>query len=107
MNGISKPADLARGETLERITFCDEHGAHVNGHFAAPPGTAFGKLSLPPDRLGRNAMVVRREILRPLPENVRTGQIAPGFEQPGLGGKYQFPDGIRKVVDQGYLKEIP
>jgi hypothetical protein len=107
MDGISKPTDLAPGDTLERITFRDEHGAPVNGKFAAPPGTPFDKLSLPPDRLGGNALVVRYEILKPLPQNVRMGEIAPGFEQPGLGTQHHFPVGIQKMVDQGYLKEIP
>ncbi|MGH1525867.1 TNT domain-containing protein [Leifsonia sp. L25] len=107
MNGMSKPADLAPGDTLERITFRESSGLPADGDFAAPPGTAFDKLSLPPDRLGGNAMVVRYEILKPLPENVRTGQIAPGFEQPGLGTQYHFPDGIQELVDGKYLKEIP
>lgn len=106
MNGISKPADLAPGDTLERITFLDKGGLPVDGDFAAPPGTAFDKLSLPPDRLGGNTMVVKYEVIKQLPENVRMGQIAPGFEQPGLGTQFHFPGGIQKL-DPEYLKVIP
>ena len=105
-NGISTPSDLVPGDTLERITFKDENGEIVDGDFAAPPGTPFEKLSLPPDRLGSNTTVVRYEILKPLPNDVRMGEIAKGFEQPGLGTQYHFPGGIQELVDLGYLKEI-
>ncbi|SEI17751.1 MULTISPECIES: glycohydrolase toxin TNT-related protein [unclassified Leifsonia] len=105
-NGISKPSDLVPGDTLERITFKGKDGEPVDGSFAAPPGTAFDQLSLPPDRLGGNTTVVRYEILKPLPDNVRMGEIAPGFGQPGLGTQYHFPVGIQKLIEQGYLKEI-
>lgn len=106
-NGISKPADLVPGDKLERITFLDDDGRVVDGDFAAPPGTPFGKLSLPPDRLGDNTTVVRYEIIKPMPDDVRMGDIAPGFEQPGHGTQYHFPDGIKTLVRRGYLKEIP
>jgi len=107
LDGVSKPADLAPGDTLERIAFRDNDGKLVDGRFAAPPGTPFEKLSLPPDRLGNKMTTVRYEILKPLPDNVRMGAIAPGFEQGGLGTQYHFPDGVNKLAKQGYLKEIP
>jgi len=50
--------------------------------------------------------VVRYEILKPLPDDVQVGRIAPGFEQRGGGTQYRFPDGIKKLMDQGYLKEV-
>jgi hypothetical protein len=101
LDGISKPADLVPGDTLERITFRDNDGNLVDGKFAAPPGTPFEKLSLPPDRLGANTTTVRYEILKPLPDNVRMGEIAPG-----RGTQYHFPEGIQEFVEQGYVKEI-
>lgn len=105
-NGVSKPADLVPGDKLERITFRNEAGRPIDGDFAAPPGTTFDQLSLPPDRLADNTTVVRYEVIKPLPDNVRMGEIAPGFEQPGHGTQYRFPGGIQKLVGQGYLKEI-
>jgi hypothetical protein len=107
VDGISQPADLVPGDILERITFRDKDGNLVDGDFAAPPGTSFEKLSLPPDRLGNKATTVRYEIVRSVPDNVRMGDIAPGFEQPGLGTQYHFPEGIRELIDQGYMREIP
>ncbi|WP_170857508.1 MULTISPECIES: TNT domain-containing protein [unclassified Leifsonia] len=62
--------------------------------------------TLPPDRLGGNTIVKRYEILKPLPNSVRMGEIAPGFGQPGGGVQYHFPGGIKELVKQGYLKEI-
>jgi len=107
VDGISKPADLVPGDILDRITFRDKDGNIVDGDFAAPPGTPFEKLSLPPDRLGDKAITVRYEIVKLVPENVRMGDIAPGFEQPGLGTQYHFPDGLRELIDQGYVREVP
>ena len=107
VDGISKPADLVPGDILERITFRDNEGKLVDGRFAAPPGTSFEKLSLPPDRLGDNATTVRYEILKSVPGNVRMGNVAPGFEQSGMGTQYHLPDGIQKLVKRGYLREIP
>ncbi|WP_235493350.1 glycohydrolase toxin TNT-related protein [Leifsonia sp. Leaf336] len=107
VNGVSKPADLVPGDVLERITFRDNDGNLVDGDFAAPPETSFEKLSLPPDRLGDNATTVRYEIVKPVPDNVRMGDIAPGFEQPGLGTQYHFPDGVQELIDQGYVREVP
>lgn len=106
MDGVSNPADLVPGDKLERIAFLNRRGKLVDGDFAAPPGTPFEKLSLPPDRLGDNATTVRYEIVKPLPDNVRMGEIAPGFEQPGRGTQYHFPEGIKKLVKRGYVKEI-
>ncbi|MDR6865499.1 hypothetical protein J2Y69_000081 [Microbacterium resistens] len=95
MNGISKPADLVPGDRIERITFVGKDGEALDGSFAAPPGTTFDRLSLPPDRLGHNTTVLRYEILKPLPDDIRMGEIAPGFEQAGRGTQYHFPRGIQ------------
>ncbi|MFF9564972.1 TNT domain-containing protein [Leifsonia sp. NPDC014704] len=80
---------------------------HANGfanEITNPPGTPFERLSLPPDRLGGNTTVVRYEVLKPLPVDVRLSEIAPGFERRGGGTHYQFRGGIRKYLDLGYLK---
>ena len=105
LDGNSSPADLKSGDVLERVTFVDADGLPSDGKFAAPPGTPFGDLSLPPDRLGENTTTVWYEILKPLPDEVRVGDIAPGFGQKGGGTQYYFPGGIQEWIDRGYLKE--
>jgi hypothetical protein len=105
-DGVSRPVDLASGDTIERITFLNEKGQAIDGSFAAPSGTPFDRLSIPPDRLGGNAVTVRYEVLKPLPDGVRMGDVAPGFEQPGHGTQYYFPDKIKKLIKDGYLRVI-
>ncbi|WP_396653008.1 glycohydrolase toxin TNT-related protein [Microbacterium resistens] len=63
----------------------------LGGNFAAPPGTPFDQLSLPPDRLSANTIKLNYRILHTLPDDVQMGEIAPGFEQ---------------LVELGYLEEI-
>ncbi|KJQ55989.1 hypothetical protein RS85_00193 [Microbacterium sp. SA39] len=104
-HGLSSPADLATGDIVERITFTGPDGP-LDGRFAAPPGTPFGDLALPPDRLSDSTVTQRFEVLRPLPENIRMGEIAPGFGQRGHGTQYYFPDMIGPLIDAGYLREI-
>ncbi|MCA0378343.1 MAG: TNT domain-containing protein [Actinobacteria bacterium] len=102
-NGVSHSADLKPGDTIERITFIGANGIPLDGKFAAPPGTSFDQLSLPPDRLGNNTTVVRYEILKPLPDDIRMGDIAPGFGQVGHGAQYFFPRGIDWLIENGFL----
>ncbi|MFC5337043.1 TNT domain-containing protein [Leucobacter denitrificans] len=105
-NGESTPTDLKPGDTIERITFLDEDGFPKDGRFAAPKDTPFEKLSLPPDRLTDETITVRYQVLKDLPDFIRKGIIAQGFGQPGHGVQHYFPDGLEKLTQLGYLKEI-
>ena len=49
----------------------------------------------------------RYEVLKPLPESVTEGKIAPWFEQPGGGIQYKFDQPMSWYVRNGYLGEIP
>ncbi|WP_396653017.1 glycohydrolase toxin TNT-related protein [Microbacterium resistens] len=41
-----------------------------------------------------------------MPDKLRMGEIAPGFEQGGGGTQYRFPGGIKELERFGCLKEI-
>jgi hypothetical protein len=45
-------------------------------------------------------------VLKPLPEGVTEGKIAPWFEQPGGGIQYKFDHPIEWYLDKGYLKDL-
>lgn len=94
------------GYAIERITFLNKDGLPLDGNFAAPPGTPFDQLSLPPDRLSINTTKLNYRVLRPLPDDVQMGEIAPGFEQRCGGTQYHFPGGLERLVELGYLEEI-
>lgn len=105
-DGLSKPADLVSDDVIERITFLNKDRLPLDGNFAAPPGTPFDQLSLPPDRLNGSTIRLNYRVLRPLPDGVQMGEIAPGFEQRGGGTQYYFPGGLERLVKLGYIEEI-
>ncbi|RKR73937.1 glycohydrolase toxin TNT-related protein [Frondihabitans australicus] len=102
LNGVSKPNSLTVGQQITRLS-----AKGADGRFATDPGTSFGSMSLPPDRLAPNFVTTKYEVLKPLPPFIREGAIDPGFEQAGMGKQYFFPKGIDQLVKDGYLKVIP
>ncbi|MGX5694880.1 TNT domain-containing protein [Agromyces soli] len=67
------------------MTLVGTDGLPIDGSFAAPPGTRFDELALPPDRLDDSAVTLSYRVLKPLPDDIRVGEIAPGFGQGGDG----------------------
>lgn len=94
--------DYSPGDVIDRIAPVDP--MRDWGEFTSPPHTGFPTQSLPPDRLGPSFGHHPLEILKPLPDDVKVGRIAPDFQQPGGGTQVFFPGGIRKWIDDGYIK---
>lgn len=42
-------------------------------------------------------------MLKPLPDSVTKGPVAPAFGQQGGGGQYYFDKPIQWYIDEGYL----
>lgn len=81
----------------------DRYGPE-DGTFASPSGTAFDERALPPSSVGSN--YTQYEVLRPLPDGVTEGEIAPWFEQTGGGLQYKFDRPITWYVENGYLRKL-
>ncbi len=92
------------GDRLDRIA--PVKPSQDGGEFTSPPGTAFPTQSLPPDRLAPGFQHHTLEIVKPLPDEVKVGSIAKDFQQPGGGVQLHFPGGIRKWIEDGYIKVV-
>ena len=79
----------------------DRYGG-PGGDFTAPRGTPYKMRSLPYYK-NQNVYHVYRVIK--LIENVKMGEIAPAFDQPGGGIQYKLPAPIEKLLDE-YLEEV-
>ena len=98
--GFEGPAlanDLRPGQVIDRL-------GGDGGRYASPSGESYGSRGLPPSSIGRDYH--QYEVVKPLPESVTQGKIAPWFEQPGGGTQYFFDHPIKWYVDHGYLQEI-
>jgi len=102
--GTIKDHDLVDHSVIERISPTGSD----SGQFAAPPGTPFEQKGLPPDRLSDDFSTGRYEVVRKLPDDVKMGDTAPWFGQPGGGTQYYFPEGFDYYLkaDPPYLKLI-
>jgi hypothetical protein len=61
---------------------------------------------VPPDRLSPGFGHYTSEIVKPLPDEVRVGSIAGDFQQPGQGVQIHFPGGMKKWIEDGYIKVV-
>jgi hypothetical protein len=105
-DGIPEPNSLEIGQRIDRITATTPDGRIVDGGFASPKGQPFPTRSLPPDRLEPPFVTISYQVVKPLPEEVLEGRVASWFDEPGGGIQYEFPGGIQKYVDEGYLRII-
>ncbi|MFW8744871.1 TNT domain-containing protein [Mesorhizobium japonicum] len=105
-DGIRVPNTLTPGTRIDRITATKPDGEPADGSYASPEGNTFPSRSLPPDRALPPFVTVTYEVVKPLPPEVLEGKVAPWFDRPGGGFQYQFPEGITKYVDDGYLRVI-
>lgn len=96
-DGPSRPNTMQPGDVIDRYGPSD-------GDFASPSGTPFDQRALPPSSVGSN--YTQYEVLKPLPDSVTEGAIAPWFEQPGGGVQYVFDHPISWYVENGYLGEV-
>ncbi len=98
LHGQSGPSSLQPGDVIDRYGDRD-------GRFASPAGTPFEQRALPPSSVGTG--YTQFEVVKPLPESVIEGPIAPWFEQPGGGVQYVFEHPLGWYVEEGYLVRIP
>lgn len=96
-DGPVAPNQLGEGDVIDRF-------GRPGGEYASPAGTPFPDRALPPSSIG--AGYHQYEVLRPLPEGVTEGRIAPWFEQPGGGVQYKFDRSIEWYETNGYLRKI-
>ncbi|WP_127573112.1 TNT domain-containing protein [Georgenia faecalis] len=92
-----RPNTIEPGDVLDRL-------GRPGGSYASPEGTPYAERALPPSSVG--ADYHRYEVLRPLPDTVTEGPIAPWFEQPGGGLQYKFDETIDWYIEHGYLRKI-
>jgi len=100
------PADdiVKPGDVIDRLA--PVHPSKDTGEFTTVPGSRFEGLGLPADRNAPAFQNHQLEVVKPLPPEVRAGSIAPAFEQPGGELQFHFPGGIKKWIDEGYIKVV-
>ncbi|MFA4083611.1 TNT domain-containing protein [Mycobacteroides salmoniphilum] len=100
-------AQLPKGTVLGRFGF-------PGGEWLAPEGTPFAKLALPPESALKPYFeyVVSDPTKLPPGWRIEESQVAPWFNQPGMGPQYRIigPPGVRPNVefleDSGFLSRI-
>lgn len=87
--------------TLDKDTLIDRYGA-PNGSFVTPAGTLYEMRSLP---YFENPYAYHEyRVIEPI-ENVKMGEIAPAFDQPGGGIQYLLPASIKDLLGK-YIEEV-
>ncbi|WP_373282433.1 TNT domain-containing protein [Conyzicola nivalis] len=92
-----------QGDTINRLAPPNSK----KGSFAAPPGTSFPEMGLPPDRLNPSWNTTEYVVVQKLPPEVLEGVTESAFGQSGGGVQYFFPKGIQWYVDNHYLDVLP
>jgi RHS repeat-associated protein len=88
--------------TLQAGQVIDRYGGSAASRFFSPAGTPAAARALPP---GTAAQGLRSfEVLKPF--GVEAGQVAPAFNQIGLGMQYRSSMTLGELIDGGYLREI-
>ena len=92
--GIIENINIPKGTKIDRY-------GKSTGRFTAPAGTSRGQRALAP---GSSLDLHSYEVLKSLP--VKSGEVAPWFDEVGGGIQHQFEKSIQELIDEGYLKEI-
>ncbi len=91
----------------------DRYGGYIDnttgqfidkGTFASPKGASFESRALPSETLTK--AYKKYKVIKEIP-GVKKGPAAPWFNQPGMGTQYELPKGINKLLEDGYIIEIP
>jgi hypothetical protein len=78
-----------------------------NGLFASPKGESFESRALPGEYLTSIPLKPynRYKVIKEIP-NVKQGQAAPWFNQPGMGTQYELPLSIDKLLKERFIVKI-
>lgn len=91
----------ATNKTLESGAKIDRYG-YPTGRFASPYQTPIEMRALPPQ--SKTDIYSAYRVIKPF--EVEAGQVAPAFNQIGLGEQYLLPDSAERLVNSGYLQEV-
>ncbi len=78
-----------------------------NGLYASPKGASFESRALPAEYLMSTPPKPynKYKVVKEIP-NVKQGQAAPWFNQPGMGTQYELPLSIDKLLSEGFIIKI-
>ena len=94
--GSPTKATLQPGQTIDRF------GGSDVSRFFSPTGTPAAMRALPP---GTAQQPLRTfEVLKPI--GVESGQVAPAFNQIGLGTQFRSNKQLGELLEQGFLREV-
>jgi hypothetical protein len=105
--GIIWPKDngfigMTQKEILPVGARLDRYGGD-SGRFLSPVGTPFEQRAIP--NASKNEPYKIYEVLRPF--EVKSGKIAPWFDQPGMGVQYfSEKNSVQRLIEQGYIREV-
>lgn len=94
-------AGTPKSQTLQPGTRIDRYG-NETGSFVSPEGTPYGQRSLAPGTENKAYNVY--EVVNPV--EVKAGEIAPWFDQPGGGTQFKFDKSINELLDAGIIKKV-
>lgn len=80
----------------------DRYGGSGYSRFFSPQGTAYWARSLPPGTAGQPLRTF--EVVKPF--EVRSGTVAPWFNQPGGGVQYMSPVKLETLLNRGIIREV-
>ena len=87
-------------ETLTSGTIIDRYGSNGSGRYFSPDGTPYAERALPPfmERQPYN----RYRVVQPF--DVKAGEIAPWFNQPGKGIQFLSDYSLKYLLKHGYIE---
>ena len=88
-------------EVLQPGTGIDRYGSDF-GSFTSPEGIPYEMRAVAPGTDLKPYSVF--EVVEPI--NVKAGEIAPWFDEPGGGIQYLLPDTVDELLDAGILRRI-
>ena len=86
---------------LQVGTRIDRYG-YDSGTFTSPEGTPYEMRALAPGTDSKPYSVV--EVVKPL--EVKAGEIAPWFDEPGGGIQYLLPESIEDLLEAGIIRRV-
>jgi len=89
-------------ETLTSGTIIDRYGSNGSGRYFSPDGTPYAERALPPfmERQPYN----RYRVVQPF--DVKAGEIAPWFNQPGKGIQFLSEFTLDELKEFGVIEEL-